>query len=210
MPNPLIGLIGSTVGSVVSAGIQGNAAKSAANMQAQAADKARELVMPFVTAGEGALGGMQALLGLSGNEAQASAIQNLSDSPEMQALVSQGENALLQNAAATGGLRGGNTQGALAQYRPAMLSNLINQRYSQLGQVATMGQNASVQAGTNLQQAGAAMAGGKLAGATALGQGINAITSGVGSYYGSFGGANPSPYQVPDDAKWYGNWGGGF
>jgi hypothetical protein len=57
----------------------------------------------------------------------------------MQALVSQGEEALLQNAAATGGLRGGNLQGALAQFRPQMLSNLITQQYNQLGGIGALG-----------------------------------------------------------------------
>lgn len=210
MPNPFLGLIASSIGGVASAVAQGNAAKSAAKTQASAADKARELVMPWVTAGTGAIGQMQAFLGLSGADAQAAAIQGVEQSPEMAAMLQQGENAILQNASATGGLRGGNTQAALAQFRPGVLNSLVDQQYGRLQNLSTMGQNAAVQAGTNIQDAGAAIAGGKLAGAAALGQGINSITQGVGQYYGSFGGQTPSPYQVPQGQTWTGVWGGGF
>ncbi len=57
----------------------------------------------------------------TGMEAQQGAISGLEGSPIFQALARQGEDAILQNASATGGLRGGNVQGALGQFRPAAL-----------------------------------------------------------------------------------------
>lgn len=136
---------------------------------------------PTTQAVQGSLGGQQALLGLLGPEAQQQAIGGLEQSPQFQSLVQQGENALLQNASATGGLRGGNLQGALAQYRPQLLSQLIESQFSklggltQIGQAAAAGQaSAGLQTGANvgnlLQQQGQARAGGALAQGQAIGQ----------------------------------------
>jgi hypothetical protein len=55
-------------------------------------------------------------------------------------LVRSGEEAILAQAAATGGLRGGNVQRALSQYRPQVLSSLINQQYQRLGGLTQLGQ----------------------------------------------------------------------
>lgn len=137
-------------------------------------DAMMQLMAPYVTAGTGALKGMQDLSGLSGVEAQRAAIAGLEGSPQFQALTQQGENAMLQQAAATGGLRGGNIQGALAQFRPQMLSNLIEQQYARLGGIAGMGQaSAAGQSAQGaqyagnianlMQQQGAAQAGGIMA-----------------------------------------------
>lgn len=106
-------------------------------------------------AGLGALEAQQALAGLLGPEAQQAAIAQLEASPQFQALVGQGEQAILANAAATGGVRGGNTQAALAQFRPQVLSGLINQQYQNLMGLSGMG----AQAGQGLLGQRAGMAG---------------------------------------------------
>jgi hypothetical protein len=151
----------------------------------------RSLLQPYVQAGAGALEQQQALIGIGPAGAQEQAISALEASPQFQALTQQGENALLQQASATGGLRGGNIQGALAQFRPQMLSELINQQYSRLGGLSALGQasaagvgGAGMQAG---QQIGAAQAGGVLGQARGFGQMINAIPQGIGMYYGQTG-----------------------
>jgi len=137
-------------------------------------DSIQELLKPYTSAGTGALTGQQALLGLSGAKAQEQAISGIAGGPQMQAMTQQGENAILQNASATGGLRGGNTQGALAQFRPQLLNQLIQQQYGNLGGLTSIGQNAaagvgnagmqsSAQIQNALQQQGAAQAGSALA-----------------------------------------------
>lgn len=93
----------------------------------------------YQEAGLGALEAQQALAGLLGPEAQQAAIAQLEASPQFQSMVAQGERAILANAAATGGVRGGNTMAALAQFRPQMLSNIIEQQYSRLGGLSGMG-----------------------------------------------------------------------
>ena len=178
-------LIGDVVGGITGAKQAGRAAERAGQTQAASAqagideqrrqfDALVELMAPYVTAGTGAMGQQQALIGLQGAEAQQQAISGFEQSPLFQAMTQQGENAILQNASATGGLRGGNVQAALAQFRPQALNALIEQQYGRLGGLSTMGQaSAAGQAASGLESAsnignllanqGAAIAGGQIA-----------------------------------------------
>ena len=123
------------------------------------------------------------------NAAQAAAIANLRDGSQFKALVRSGENAILANAAATGGLRGGNTQGALAQYRPAMLQALIDKQLANLGGLSANGLGAASGIGSAAQSSGgqiasilgdkgAAQAGGYLAGGQAMGNFFGDLSGG--------------------------------
>ncbi len=188
--------IGDTIGGITGAKQAGEAAERAGEVQAGAAQLgieeqrrqfdrmmevlspytqagvgALERLQPYERAGVGALESQQALAGLRGPEAQRAAIDQLAASPEFQAQVEQGERALLQRAAATGGLRGGNVQEALAQFRPAMLSDLINQQYSRLGGFTQLGS----QTATNIAQLGQASAAKQGAGALESGAAISGL-----------------------------------
>lgn len=187
-------IIGSTL---VSGVMQSRAASKAASAQTASAqagideqrrqfDAVQELLAPFVGAGTTALGQQAALVGVEGSEAQRAAIQAIEQGPEFAALTRQGEEAILQSAAATGGLRGGNIQGALAQFRPQILSGLIEQQYGRLGGLAQMGQTsaagvgtAGMQTGANIsnlmQQQGAAQAGAALAQGQAWGNTLGSL-----------------------------------
>lgn len=200
--------IGKVVGGITGSSAAAEGAKDAAATQAassQAAideqrrqfDKIVELMSPYVTAGTGALGQQQAILGLSGAGAQQKAISGIEQSPYFQAATRQGETAILQNASATGGLRGGNTQGALAQFRPALLNQLIQQQYgnlgglAQIGQASAAGQASAGQAsaaniGNLLGQQGAAIAGGQLAAGGAQRQAFGDILGIGGAIAGFF------------------------
>jgi hypothetical protein len=194
---------GAALAGTIGSGLLGaSAAKSAASAQKGAADagiaeqrrqfdEVKKLLAPFINEGTGALGEMGNLIGLSGNVAQDRSIGRLESSSEYQSLVGAGENAILQNASATGGLRGGNTQDALMRFRPEVLSQLINQQYGRLQGIAGMGQssaafqgNAGMQTGQNvaglLEQRGAAQAGGTLGQAQAYGGMISGLTQGAG------------------------------
>lgn len=93
--------------------------------------------------------------GTSAMDAQRTAINGIANGSQFQELTRQGEYGLLANAAATGGLRGGNTQGALAQYRPAMLQSLIDKQLANLGGIAANGQSAATNTGAAAQNTGA-------------------------------------------------------
>lgn len=180
------------------------AAEIAAEEQRRQFDKVQELLNPYVNAGTGALTGQQDLLGLNGLEAQQNAISNINNSAEMQTYLQQGENAILQNASATGGLRGGNTQAALGQFRPQLLNQMINQRYSNLGGLTALGQNAAAGVGNAgmqsagnigniMQQMGAAQAGNYLA----QGQASANMWGGVANALGTIGGAYMNRNKTP-------------
>jgi len=96
---------------------------------------------------KGSLEAQLELIGLKGPEAQQLAISGIEGSPAFEALTRQGEEAILSHASATGGLRGGDTQAALAQFRPAVLSQLIESQYSKLGDITRIGQSAAAGVG---------------------------------------------------------------
>jgi hypothetical protein len=171
-----------------------------------------------------ALDEQQALSGILGPEAQQSAIDRIEQSPLYMEYVAQGENAMLQNASATGGLRGGNMQAALSQFRPAVLQQMIEDKYSKLGgmvsfggsatqNLATMGQasaageasagmNLASNVGNSITAAGDARANAALAKGQAWGNVAGSVgyLGGLGAQgYGPFGGSTPPP---PPGATW--------
>jgi hypothetical protein len=221
---------GSLIGGMMASDSQEDAANTAANAQTASSEAAiaeqrrqfdavRQLLQPYSDQGRQAVqdlqpfqqGGAQAqmqqrvLAGLMGPDAQKALIDQIGASPTMQAYTQQGENAILANASATGGLRGGNTQAALAQFRPRLLAQLIDQQYSRLGGIsdvartttqniaqlgqasaagqATAGLNTATNIGNLLTQQGQAQAGAALA----AGQGQANMWSGLGSTASTLG-----------------------
>jgi hypothetical protein len=173
---------------------QGAANAGIAEQQRQF-DAIQKLLAPYVQSGNQALTAQGNLAGLNGQGAQSAAIRALEASPAFTALTQQGEGAILANASATGGLRGGNTQAALAQFRPQMLAQLIEQQLGRLGGISSMGANAAagvgnagMQTGANvsnlMQQLGAAQAGGALG----VGAANAGLLGGIGQAAGLYGG----------------------
>ena len=200
-------IVGSAVvGGYLSSSAQKDAASTAAGAQTAASnasiaeqqrqfDGLQKLLAPYVGAGTGSLSAQQDLLGLNGGGAQQTAVSGIQNGAQFQALQKQGENSILQNASATGGLRGGNVQGALAQFSPQLLNQMINEQYTKLGGMTSLGQNAAAMQGNagmqsannisaQLNQIGAANAGNALAAGKADAQ----MWSGIGSSVGTLGG----------------------
>jgi hypothetical protein len=144
---------------------------------------------------------------------QQNAINGLQNQPLYQSLMRNGQQAILANGAATGGLRGGNMQNSLAHFGSDTLSAVIQQQLQSLGGLAANGQNAGNSmgaAGQNtanqisslLSQNGQVQANGSLLSAgltnggisSALSQGMN----GIGNYLMMPQNANPN------------GWGAGF
>jgi hypothetical protein len=157
------------VGALGSAAIGASAASKAGKAQVAAADKGveeqraareemRRLLEPYVAAGGPALEAQMGALGLRGAEAQQAYVAQQEQSPIFQALARQQEEAILQNASATGGLRGGNVQGALAQFRPALLNQFLEQQYGKLGGMTALGQQSAAGVGAAGQQSAGAIA----------------------------------------------------
>jgi hypothetical protein len=221
---PWVAAVAGGVMSLVSANQQSNAVEDASATQ-QATGMAgiaqqnkqfeaiQKLLAPFVQAGtgvDGKGGSLQAqmdLTGLGQPGAQQAAIDALMKSPGFTSQLQLGENRIMQNASATGGLRGGNVQGALAQFSPALLNSTINDQFARLGGITSLGQNAAagvgnagMSTGNNITQLlggiGASQAGNALAQGRIGANTINGITQAFGAYYGNgnnFGGRYTSP-----------------
>lgn len=107
--------------------------------QRKAFAEGKEMLQPYSQAGLGGLQSYLALLGQSGNEAQQAAIAGLEQTPGYQAQLGAGQRAILQNAAATGGLRGGNVQQGLAEFGSGLFGQYYQQQLDRLGQLQNQG-----------------------------------------------------------------------
>jgi hypothetical protein len=225
---PLVIAAGITAaGAIGSSLIGSHAAHSAADAQTQAAqlgideqhreyDQSRSDLLPWLNAGQQGLGGMLGLLGLNGAGAQQSAIDGIQNSPMFASLNRQGEQAILQNASATGGLRGGNVQSSLYNNRADLLAQLIDQQYTRLGALSGAGANVGSTLGGLGQgaanaisglfgQQGAARAGGTIGAASGFGSALQGVTGLLGNIVGQggFGGGGTINLagQVPSFAS---------
>jgi len=213
MPSPAVALIGGA-STIAGGAMQARSARKAGQAQERAAEMGvaeqraarlatERLMAPYVQAGTGSLEAQQALLGLAGPEAQAQAYAGIEQGPMFQSLVEQGEAGILANASATGGLRGGNIQAALGQFRPQMLQSMIQNQYQNLAGLTSLGQaSAAGQASFGQQtasnignlygQMGQAQAGAALGQGQAWGNVFNApmqlagMASGAGMGLGEF------------------------
>lgn len=212
MPDPSLGLAAITAGtSLISSSKNASAAGDAADAQVAAAqagidenarqfDAVQALLAPFITGGTDAFSRMTDLAGVNGGAAQAAVYDDIQSGPQTQYALNAAQESLLAGQSATGGLRGGNTARAAAELGPAILSQMIDQNFSQLGGLAGMGQaSAAGQAaaaqnlGNNnaalLGQQGSAIAGGALSQAAAFNQGLGGVANAAGAYLGSPAGA---------------------
>lgn len=148
---PFIPAIVATGATLISNNSQKKAVQGAANAQVASNDAAiaegrrqfdqtRADQLPFIQAGQtalgqqqGVLGAQSGLLGLNGAGPQAEAIAQIKASPMWQSLFGAGEDAVLANASATGGLRGGNTQRSLYEVGENTLADLIQRQLANYG-----------------------------------------------------------------------------
>jgi len=155
---PLIGAGASILGGILGKGAskkaqaaQTQALNAAIGEQRRQYDTSRQDFSPFLQGGQQALSGqngIMGLLGLQGNDAQSAAIEQLKQSPGFTSLYGTGQDTILQNAAATGGLRGGNTQNSLAQFGSSLLGTVIQNQLQNLGGLVNVGSGAAGSLGT--------------------------------------------------------------
>jgi hypothetical protein len=157
----VVGGVGAIAGGLISAnGAQSAANTQASATQSQIAQQNYEfntiqgLLKPFSTAGQNALTGytnaqsgyagavgqysgvlnqLNNLTGANGNAAQQSAITGLQSNPLYTTSMDLGQQAILANASATGGLRGGNTIASLGYLPNQILSNVMQTQIGNLG-----------------------------------------------------------------------------
>lgn len=171
------------------------AQKDALAQQQMAMQQMMNMLKPYRKAGVAGLNAQLDLLGLNGAKPQQAAIDALKLSPYFTSQVKSGEEALLQNASATGGLRGGNTAAALAQFRPQMLAQTIENQYGKYAALSAAGQNAAANTGVATQGYSSNIANimgniGQIQSQAAMAQGANIsnMIGGIANAYGTYKG----------------------
>lgn len=146
--------------------------KGMARLDTNLADT-KSLLSPVTETLDPTMGALGDLLGINGSQGQQTAIDGLRTSPLYQSLFRNGQEAVLQNAAATGGIRGGNTQRGLADFGADTLASTIQQQLGNLsglaqiglggaGTIANVGTGTATNIAELLNQIGQAKAGGAL------------------------------------------------
>jgi hypothetical protein len=163
MPIPLLAALVLGGGMLGSGLAQSSASKKASKIQKESAqqgitsqeamfNKSLDINQPYREAGYNAIGGLQGLI----DPAQRS--QTLSDyyaGDEYQQMAGQVEEQQLRNAGATGGLRGGQNQAALASIAPQLGQQYMQGLQNQYTGLANMGMGAASQGAQGAQQFGA-------------------------------------------------------
>lgn len=142
---PFFALAADTIGSAVVGGIASNVATNAQSHAAETAQGIQEANLasvtqqeqPFITAGTNALAALQSGLGIGGSNATGVGSLNApftaaqyQQSPGYQFQLQQGEQALLDQRSAIGGVSGGNTLKALTQYGQGLANTDYQQAYN--------------------------------------------------------------------------------
>jgi hypothetical protein len=182
-------------GSLAGGYLTGQAAKDAANIQAQSAQNAlalqreqfeyqKGLLEPYRQAGESALGRLSGVMGLGGQPAQPQ--QLLDMDPGYAFRLGEGMKALERVQAARGNMLSGGAIKAGQRYAQDFASGEYGNAYNRLANIAGLGQTVGGQLGSAAQQFG------QTAGET-MSQGANALAAGrvgrTSGYMGGIGGA---------------------
>jgi hypothetical protein len=155
---PPTGLIGSEMAmqqglSGALGGIQGGL-----NNFNQQAGAASSLLGGYAGNGQNAANMQAAQSGALGPQAQQEAFDNFNSSPGQQWLQDRGQRAITRNAAALGGLGGGNVQKALMQYGQGMAQQDFDNQFNRLGGISNQGfQATQLQSGIAQNQGQAGM-----------------------------------------------------
>lgn len=133
---PQTGLIGSE--QALRGGLEGGLAA-----MLEGVNQSTNTLSPYMQMGSNAADVMANLSGVNGPAAQQAGYANFMASPGQQYLRDQGEQAILRNAAATGGLGGGNVQQELQRHAIGLAAQDFNNSYNRMGALLNNGQNAA-------------------------------------------------------------------
>ena len=215
--------VGSAAATVVGSVISSNAAKGAANKQADAAAKSADTyqknVQPYLTAGQTGIQNEAAAVAPGGLATQRFTMADATNSPAEQFAQQRASEATQNSAAAKGGLLNANTQRELQDQAAGIASQYQGQAYQQWNQqnqqeiqtnqaLGTVGANAATGNATTaanaVNAAGGAQAGAQVAQGQAVSGGLSSIANILGQNPGIFspsgGGGAPAvgPGSNPD------------
>lgn len=189
-----MGSIGAGSGALAAAQTQG------LNRIDQSTGQAIGYLDPYSSTGAQAQQREAAMSGALGNEAQQQAMAGFMESPGQKFLRERQEQALLRNASATFGLRGGSTLSALQEQASGIAAQQLQQQLENMRNIAQRGQQAAGQQGQFSQSGGTAGASlvGQLAGQQAqlmgqaagmqanAGQNLAQLAANAGSQMGGY------------------------
>ncbi len=184
-------------GSIASGVIGANAAGSAAQTQADAANRASQVeqqqfqqtqgnLAPYMGAGTNALTALQAALGIGPGGTGGPNAAALTSSPGYQFQLQQGLSGVQNAASASGGNMSGNTLKAITQYGQGLadttwqqylgnLTGLVGTGQNAANATGQFGANAAGQIGNNTIGGGNALAAGQVGAASNIAGGINGV-----------------------------------
>lgn len=179
-----IGALGSNIAGNKAANAAEDAAATQAAAQREALEYQKQVEKPVLDIRNQALPQLAGFYGI-GEDTQQDIINRVQSSPFYQANLEQMEEAIFRNQSATGGLRTGDTQSALATESSNLLQGLTNQQLQGMSAFAFPNLNTNAIAG-RMAGIGQTQAQGMTAAAGAkqqgLGQALNAITQGITAY----------------------------
>jgi hypothetical protein len=109
----------------------------------QGVSQAGQTLSPYTLGGNAAFSQQANLTGANGAAAQQTAYDNYQESPGQAYLRSQGEKAIMRNAAATGGTGGGNVLQELQRHGIGLAAQDFQNSFDRLGSLSDKGYNAS-------------------------------------------------------------------
>lgn len=188
-------------------------------MQQEQLDYLKGVQQPVLDIRNKALPSLYGFYDPSNTQGQQQFVDSAMQSPFYNQMIQQGEEAVLRNAAATGGLRSGTTSQNLARNSQNVLQGLVNQQLQGLGSFAqtpidtsqvsnVLGQMGQTQAQGYQAQAQANQ--GALGNILGLGTGLLSAAGSLG--FSPFGGSSSSPSgggNVVSQADFNSNFGGG-
>lgn len=195
----MFSFVGDILGDITGTTAAGKASKKAAGEQLAFQQKGLDYLMesqaPVLARREAAA---EPLMGFYTDPAQqAQFYQDATQSPTYDYLTGLGEESVLRSAAATGGLRGGAINPALASIQPQIAQMLVNQRLQGLQgfaqQQVNTGQVANQYGAMGATQAGGTLAQGRSA-QDAFGMGLDMAKAAM--MLGGTGGTGPSATDV--------------
>ncbi len=174
----MFSFIGDIFGDITGANDAADASReaSAQNLafQQQGLDYLKEVQQPVLDIRNQALPALYGFYDPTNPSGQADFVQGVQQSPFYESMIQQGEEAVLRNQAATGGLRSGTTQQNLARNSQGVLQGLVNQQLQGLGSFAQTPINAG-QIANQYGQMGQAAAQGALGAAQAQQAGMGQL-----------------------------------
>lgn len=155
--------------------------RAAGETFAAAGEKGQALFQPFVGPGQGAFDIQSALSGALGPEAEQQALSDFQLSPGQRFLRDAGNRNILQNAAAIGGVGGGNVRKALVQFGIGTAAQNLDTRFSRLGAITNIGQQALANQQQAIQFGASGLAQGQIGAAEARASGTIGQAAGIRS-----------------------------